>query len=381
MSGIPYQDKDNFFIVLAKLLINLALLVIPFVIPLYLPPALIIAYWVLAHLAEWLENRIRGEVDSTFMWMLGSCFGVSYLLGSLVSSGFTGALVGILCFIMLVVVHKGWQKLARLNIPEPHSKPRLSECTPLDIAGPNAWSGQAPLSPEGEAVRVLSCSEFVMGGPAVCDYLLPDGSVIYGGGASSGFSPNGRYFVTPAPSRSHWPLMIYDRKQHLLHVCDVDSRFWEIDLVGNLTITGRESPLVSNKTWSAMIDDLITHAQSHKMVQVADLWIAQNQWDILRQAHEQPFPSPAPPGGPVFDWQLHLPHSLRTLDNPLEPLHSPQAEISVDQVASGLLVSMTFPELLWHDDQQAMVCKAQRKDRHGEPRLWRWTAQQGWQTV
>lgn len=380
MSGIPYND-DNFFVLLAKLALNLALLVIPFIIPLYLPPALIIAYWVLAHLAEWVENRIRGEVESTFMWMLGSCFGVSYLIGNLVSSGFFGIVVCILCFVTLVVVHKGWQKLAGLNIPEAQSKPRITQCTPLGVAGPNAWSGQVPLTPEGEAVRVLSCSEFVMGGPAVCDYLLPDGSVICGGGASTGFSPNGRYFVTPAPSRNDWPLMIYDRKKHVLHVCDVDSSFWEIDLVGNLTITGRESPLVSNKTWSAMIDDLIAHAQPHKMIQVADLWIAQNQWNIMRQLHGRPFPHPSASGGPVFDWQLHLPQNLSALDNPLEPLHNPVAEISVDQVASGLLVSMTFPELTWHDDQRAMVCKARRKDSHSEPRLWRWTDQHGWQAV
>lgn len=381
MSGIPYKDEDNFFALLAKLLLNLALLVIPFVIPLYLPPILIIAYWVLAHLAEWLENHLRGEVDSTFMWMLGSCFGLSYLLGSLVSSGFPGIVVGILCFIVLVVVHKGWQKLLGLNIPEPPGTPRITECTPLEFPGPNAWSGQVPVTPEGEAVRLLACSEFVMGGPAVCDYLLPDGSVIYGAGASTGFSPDGRYFVSPAPSRNQWPLMIHDRKKRVLHTCDVDSRFWEIDLVGDLTITGRESPLVSNKTWSVMIDDLIAHAQTQKMVRVAGLWIAHDRWEVLRQTHEQPFPLPSPSAGPVFDWQLHLPGDLRVLDDPLEPLHHPQAEIIVDQVPSGLLVCMTVPELIWHDGQRAMVCKARRKNSHCEPRLWRWTDQQGWQAV
>lgn len=378
MSGISYKDDDNFFVTLVKLLLNLALLVIPFVIPFYLPATLVIAYWVLAHLAEWVENRIRGEVDSTFMWMLGSCFGVSYLLGSLVSPGFTGIVVCIVCFIALLVVHKGWQKLVGLNMPEAASKPRVTECTPLGVPGSNAWSGQVPVTPEGEAVRVLSCSEFVMGGPAVCDYLLPDGSVIYGGGASSGFSPNGRYFVTPAPSRTSWPLMIYERKKHVLHICDVDSRFWEIDLVGDLTITGRESPLVSNKTWSAMIDDLIAHAQQHKMVQVAGLWITQQQWDAVREVHERAFPGPVSSAGPVFDWQAYLPPDLTTLDNPLEPLHSPEAEISVDQVASGLLISMAFPEVHWRDDQRAMVCKARRKDAGSKPQLWLWTQQQGW---
>ncbi len=247
MTDSPPSGQDSLFILLIKLLFSLSLVVLPFVIPVYLPPALVVVYWLATHLAEWIENRISGAVGRTFIWMLGGCFGMSGLVAGHVPGIVMGALAGVACFLGLLALHEGWKKLARLTIQHGPTGPRITKADPVPFSGPNAWSGTVLETPEGETVRVLSWSEFVMGGPAICDYLLPDGSVILSGGASSGFSLNGRYFVTPAPSRDDWPLLIYDRHRRILHNCDVGSRFWEIDLVGNMTVSGRESPIVSNQ--------------------------------------------------------------------------------------------------------------------------------------
>lgn len=368
------------FVALVKFLINLLLLVLPFVIPVYLPPPLIVLYWLLTYLVEWVENRVSGVVDHTIIWMLGGCFGMSGLVAENVPGPILGTLAGVVCFFFLLVVHEGWKKLAKLEIRQGSDGPRIMKVDPLPLSGPNAWNGAAPNTPEGERVRVLSITEIVMGGPTVCDYLLPDGSVIFNGGASSGFSPNGRYFVTPAPSRNDWPLMIYDRRRRLLHTCDVGSKFWEIDLVGDMTISGRESPLVSNQSWTAMIDDLIAHSRKQNMVEVADLKVPQKHWDHIRKRHKKTFPDPPGGGGPSASWALHLPKSLKALENPLDPLLNPQGEITVSGDDSRLMMSLEFPVIVWRNDGRAFVCEATPKGG-GEKGWWLWDDLEGWKQL
>ncbi len=380
MTDSPPSGQDSLFILLIKLLFTLFLLVIPFVIPVYLPPAFVVVYWLATHLAEWIENRISGTVNWTFIWMLAGCFGLSGLVAEHVPGVVLGTLAGVACFLFLLAMHEGWKKLAKLTIQHGSTGPRITKVDLVPFSGPNAWSGEVPETPEGETVRVLSCSEFVMGGPAVCDYLLPDGSVILNGGASTGFSPNGRYFVTPAPSRNDWPLMIYDRHKRLLHTCDVGSRFWEIDLVGDMTISGRESPLVSNQSWTAMIDDLIAHSGKQNMVDVADLRIPQTHWDHIRKLHEKDFPNPPGGEGPSVSWALHLPKSLKALESPLGPLLNPQGEITVSEEGSGLLMSMEFPAIVWRNNDRAFVCEATPKSG-GEKGWWLWDDQKGWKQL
>lgn len=377
MTDSPPSGQDSLFILLIKLLFSLSLVVLPFVIPVYLPPVLVIAYWLATHLAEWIENRISGAVNRTFIWMLGGCFGMSGLVAEHVPGIVMGALAGVACFLGLLALHEGWKKLARLTIQHGPTGPRITKADPVPFVGPNAWSGAVPKTPEGETVRVLSWSEFVMGGPAICDYLLPDGSVILSGGASSGFSPNGRYFVTPAPSRDDWPLLIYDRRRRILHNCDVGSRFWEIDLVGDMTISGRESPIVSNQSWTAMIDDLISHSEKQTMVDVVDLKVPQKYWDAVRRDHEKEFSRPPNGRGPSVGWELRLPDSLMALKNPLDPLLDPQGHISVSGEDSGLLMSMKYPVVIWRDDGRAFVCKAM-PENGGEKGWWLWSDLKGW---
>ncbi|MFK3781426.1 hypothetical protein [Agrobacterium sp. NPDC089420] len=291
-----------------------------------------------------------------------------------------GILAGVASFLCLLVVHEGWKKLAGLTIRKGPDGPRVTAVDPVPFTGPSAWSGGAPTTPEGETVRILACGEFVMGGPVICDYLLPDGSIILHGGASTGFSPNGRYFVTPSPSRREWPLLIYDRRRHILHTCDVDSKFWEIDLVGDMTISGRESPLVSNQSWSATIDDLIEHSTHEKMIDVADLKIPEKHWEHIRKRHEKDFPRPQGSEGPATSWRLHLPTSLRALEDPLDPLQNPRAEIVIREEESGLITPMGFPVIVWRNDSRAFVCVAKPKGG-GENSWWLWDDQKGWKQL
>ncbi|WP_295470139.1 hypothetical protein [uncultured Pseudomonas sp.] len=367
----PYKDDDSLLVLIVKLLFNLALLVVPFIIPFFLPPLLVLAYWLGAHLAEWLENRITGEVNGTFVWVLGGCLGLSALVATLVSPGLAGTLAGVLCFVVLLLVHEGWKRLAGLTFKTPPQGPGLTRTRSTARPGTSAWSGPAPVTPQGEAVRVMQCSEFVMGGPAVCDYLLPDGSVINGGGASTAFSPDGRYFVTPAPSRTDWPLLILDRQLGLLHVCDVQSRFWEIDEVSDTTIIGRQSPLTDDSAWAAQIDELIAHGQTHEMHEVAGLKIANDQWQYLQQRQEQAFPAPPQAGGPSFTWRPCIPDDLTVLENPLDPLWYPEAQISVDGQPSGLRLSMQFPKVAWRADGLALACLASQGDDR-QSHWWVW---------
>lgn len=380
MTEHQISKEEPIHVVVFKLLLNLFLLVIPFVVPVFLPPSLIVAYWLLTHVAEWIENRIKGAVNETFIWMLGGCFGMSGLVVETVPGTFPGVLAGVLCFFFMLSLHEGWKKLARLKIRHAPDGPRITKADPLPFAGPNAWSGEVADTPEGEKVRLLSCGEFVMGGPTICDYLLPDGSVILNGGASTGFSPNGRYFVTPAPSRSDWPLMIYDRRKKLLHTCDVGSKFWEIDLVGDMTISGRESPLVSNQNWTVKIDDLIAHSKTQNMVDVGDLKIPEKRWDYIRRYHERNFPEPPCDDGFAVSWELHLPANLMALENPIDPLWNPQGEIIVSGEKSGLLMSMQFPIVIWRNDGQSFVCEASSQSG-GEKGWWLWDEQKGWRQV
>lgn len=380
MTDSQSPKDQSLFVILTKLFFNLALIVLPFVIPVYLPPTLVILYWLLTHIAEWIENRISGEVNHTLAWMLGGCFGMSGLMIENMPGTILGTLAGVTSFIALLVLHTGWKKLAKLEIRLGPAGPRVTKIDPVPFRGASAWSRPAPSTPKGDAVRVLSITEFVMGGPAICDYLLPDGSVIIGGGASTGFSPNGRYFVTPAPSRHDWPLMIYDQRRRRLHTCNVGSKFWEIDIVSDMTICGRQSPIDSNQSWVAMIDDLISHSATQDMADVRDIKLPKKYWDDIRKYHEKGFPRLPSTGSLSVDWTLRLPDSLMALQNPLYPLLDPQGQITVAGEDSGLVISMKNPVVIWRSDGLSFVCEAMPQNG-GEKGWWLWDAQEKWKQL
>lgn len=396
MTGRTGPDKP-IHVVLLQLIWGLfvfaALYIAPFVVPLYLPLPLVIANWVLAMLGEWVENRVRGQVDDTYMWMVGACFGLSWAVAELVPGTLAAIGAGIACFCALLWLQSLWKTLLGLKVEagprfdREASAPRQAtpellcrETRPTPVTGASAWGAPAPVTPEGEALRVLSHGEFAMGGPVICEYLFPDGSVILGAGASTGFSPDGRYFVAPIPSRESWGLLIYDRRDRLLHRCREVDRFWEIDLVDDTTVQGRSSPNTSNKTYAARIDDLIACSSREEMVAVRDLWIPKQDWDHIHRQRDSSFPA-TPEGGPVITLVPHLPPSLMALEAPLDPIYYPKAELVVDGVASGFLISPNYPEAVWRDDGRALVCEAEAKDGDKESRYHLWTAEDGWRSL
>jgi hypothetical protein len=375
------------------LIVLAALSIAPFVIPLYLPLPLVIANWILAMLGEWVENRLRGKVDDTYMWMLGACFGLSWAMAKLVPGTLAGIGAGIACFCFLLWLQSLWTRLAGLKVEvglrvdrdasEPLRAgvgPLCVEARPAPVTGASAWGGPAPVTPEGGTLRVLSCGEFAMGGPVSCEYLFPDGSVILGVGASTGFSPDGRYFVAPIPSRESWGLLIYDRRDRLIYRCREALSFWEIDLVDDTTVRGRSSPNTSNKTYVARIDDLIARSSKEGMVAVRDLWIPEKDWEHIHRQRDRSFPA-APEGGPAITFVPHLPPSLMALEAPLDPIYYPKAELVVDGVASGFLISPNYPEAVWRDDGRALVCEADAKDGNEESLYRLWTAEDGWRSL
>lgn len=380
MASLRNSRLWSFSSLAPKVTAAILVLVVPFLILLYLP-ALIFVYWAAGHLVEWLENRIRSETGYAAIWIFGATLGVSGFIAARMPEFISGTIAGVVCFCLLLLLHEKWRKIANLAMEEAPAGPRLTETDPLPFAGTSAWGGKAPITPEGDRVRVLSIGEFVMGGPAVCDYLLPEGSVILGGGSSTGFSPNGRYFVTPAPPRDSWSLLIYDRRRHFLYTCDVASRFWEIDLVGDMTITGRHSPLTCNVTYTAMIDDLIAQSSKQRMIKIADLKIPEHQWSVFRERLEKPFSLSADPNAAQLDWRLYLPESLSSPDEPLGPLYNPLAEIIIDQKPSGLLISMEFPLIIRSCDSQSLVCGGRQKNIDDKDCYWLWSGQEGWKPV
>ncbi|AOF94085.1 hypothetical protein [Sinorhizobium sp. RAC02] len=374
------RPARGMLLIVLRLSFGLALLVVPFLVPLYLPLQLVPLYWVAAMIIECVEDRLFGEVNHTFLWMLGACWGLSYATAQLVPWTILSLIAGLACFVVLLWLQTIWEKFAKLRIVRKRPGPRLTETEPVPFTGTSAWGGPAPVTPEGETLRVLSCGEFAMGGPVICDYLFADGSVILGAGASTGFSPDGRYFVSPSPSREKWSLLLFDRHHRLLYRCHEANAFWEIDLVGDNTVTGRRSPLTSNQTYTVMIDDLITSSSPERLVCVADLWIPEGDWQYIRMRQDVSCPS-SPPGGPVLAATPYLPPSLMALEAPLDPLYYPKAELFVDGVASGLLIATEQAEFAWRQDAGAFVCEATPKSDGGEAGYWLWVSSSGWRRI
>lgn len=370
-----------------------ALYIAPFVVPLYLPLPLVIANWVLAMLGEWVENRLRGQVDDTYMWMVGACFGLSWAVAGLVPGTLAAIGAGIACFCVLLWLQSLWKRLAGLKVEagprfdreasaprRAASEPLYREMRPAPVTGASAWGGPAPVTPEGETLRVLSHGEFAMGGPVSCEYLFADGSVILGAGASTGFSPDGRYFVAPIPSRERWGLLIYDRRDRLLHRCHEADRFWEIDLVDDTTVYGRDGRPGSSRAYAARIEELIARSSREEMVAARDLWIPEKDWEHIHRQRDRSFPAP-PAGGPAITLAPHLPPSLMALEAPLDPIYYPKAELVLDGVASGFLISPHNPQAVWRDDGRALVCEAEAGDGNGESLYRLWTAEGGWRSL
>ncbi len=370
---------------LIKLLWSVAVtpveIVAPFILAFMIPPWAALGYWIFALISEWIEQRYRHKVHLAQMWVLGANTAITLAAARTVQGTWMRVVVSMGALFVAICLHELWRKSLGLREVASAEGPQLAETNALPARGASAWGGAAPITPIGETVRVIGCTEIAMGGPLICDYLFPDGSVIRGCGCSTGFSSDGRYFVSPIPSRAEWGLFIFDRQKHMLYRCDVDA-FWEIDEVNDMSIVGRSSPLTSDKSYMALIDDLIGHSRAEAMVSVVDLSIPQSDWSFL-QSRARDVVLPAPPvGGPNVVPRPYLPERLAALENPLAPLLYPQAELLVDGTASGLLLSCYFPsQFVWREDGQAFACSATRTEKDATSRYYLWQSGKGWQEI
>lgn len=210
----------------------------PFVIPLFLPFALVWMYLAAAMLAEWGENKVRGAVDATWIWWLGTCFGVSVALGLRTGTVITGSVVGGASFIALLLAGRGWEKVAGLNVPRHDAGPTLMRIQGVERPTGSARTETALMTPEGVPLRVVGCHEPRNSAPLQYDYLFADGSVVFGAGASMGYSPDGRYFVSPMPTTGTWGLLIYDRHARVIYRCDKVETFVAIHAVTQTQVQG-----------------------------------------------------------------------------------------------------------------------------------------------
>ncbi|MFT4247470.1 MAG: hypothetical protein QM581_05435, partial [Pseudomonas sp.] len=179
-------------------------LVAPIAVLAWLPPPWALGTALLAAAGAWLAARLG--------WMRAAS-GCDELLA-----------VGVIGFALSVFRHAaiGWWRipltvvllLAGLALAGWLSR-RLglkpAEPEPIDPPpwkGTSAWRGGDLQTPQGEPVRSFGWSEIGMGGPTYGSYLLPEGVLLIGLGASARFSDSGRYFAAPLPSRDRWGLLV-----------------------------------------------------------------------------------------------------------------------------------------------------------------------------
>ena len=370
---------------LVELVLELGWIALTLLTPVFAPLALGVIGWLLYLPLAWLVNRLRAGVpyrlqQLNFFWSIGLGIGVARAIPVFWLAFCTGALVIIGGLLLISHLEKrlGLNLLAQKPTQAGDDTNVMPLPTPFAVRGASAWGGGEPqLTPEGEPVRLLGESEIAMGGPVVCDYLLPDGSVIFNASPSAQFSSDGRHFVSPAPSRNEWGLLIYDRQERLLYSCSV-SHFWELDQVSATEVIGRVSPLTSDAGYRAPLDELKASARTvDKMVAVQDLWVTESYWQYLHADHQsRSLPSPA--GAPALELRAWLPDSLMALGDPLQPLRQPLGELWLDGQDTGLMLMQPDPHLVFSDDGQTLVCAASRDEVSG---FWLWQRANGWRLM
>ncbi|MDE1162249.1 MAG: hypothetical protein PW792_09940 [Acidobacteriaceae bacterium] len=349
---------------------------VPIVLAFLAPQWLAFAYWPLALCGEWIEFEIRRKVTFLDIWVLGGNIAATRMIVHLVPGKWPAFIAGAAVFVALLSLHNVWR--AKLGIRKA-ARPVKSQG---EGARPHrsAWGADAPVMPSGETLRVLGVSEIAMGGPVTCDYLFPDGSLLCGCGASAVFTPDGRYFIAPLPSRQQWGLLLFDTREHLLYRRGTDV-FWEIDFVDNESITGRHSPLVHNGSTTMRIDELLSDSNMETMVDVVDLKIPQSQWELL-EGNFAPFDLPAPPPyAPAVIAKPYLPPSLLALDDPYQTLFDSELQLIVDGESSDLLLSRRYPEFVWREDGLAFACRVKPMREGATRSYFVWQKGQGWSKV
>ena len=166
---------------LLRALLELVWIVIPIGLASQLPPTVALSGWCLLLASEWAFDHWRGGVpyrlqQAQFFWMIGSVIA----LGRWPDNFWLGLSLAVAAGFAALYLQSLLERRLRLLQQAPTALAPTPAHTPATLSrGVSAWGGDAPiLTPEGERVRCLGGGEIAMGGPIVCDYLLPDGSLI-----------------------------------------------------------------------------------------------------------------------------------------------------------------------------------------------------------
>ena len=321
--------------------------------------------WLSIALFEWLQSRFT-VLRTGWFSLIRLCwpFGLGIRTALDVPHLVLGVPAGIGVWALSVLALEAFERRIGLRPRTVESEPLRHRPDPPSHAvqdgprGGSAWGGDTPAqTPEGEPVRVIGAEEIAMGGPVICDFLLPDGTVLLHGGASARFSRDGRYFVSPKPSRGAWELYVFDRRERVLYHCR-ESRFWELDEVSETDVKGRVSPLTHDQTSVVPLAELIGNGKPERFAAVRDLWLPESFIEEIAKWHAHEELPPGPAESPVVECRHWLPESLRALDDPLALLRRPQGDVFVDGVATGLKVFSRTLTIDWCGGGRTFICTA-----------------------
>lgn len=374
------QPSSN---VLVRRIIGALALMVPLGIALFLPFGCVWVYLLGTMLAQWGGEQAEWCGAPHVGLVAGSLCRCQRRTGAAERSDaiVTGVLLAGVCFVALALVGRAWERIARLASAHDDPGPTLTRIDGIERPRGRGRSDAAPSTPEGGRLRIVGCHEPRNSAPLQYDYLFPDGSVVFGAGASTAYSPDGRYFVSPMPTTGAWGLLIYDRHAQRVYRCNKVETFVDLHRVTQTHVEGWGSRIDKDGCMlSAATEDLLAHSVSEPMVDMADLRIPESYADHARRRREVELPV-APAGAPALTLVAYLPCSLMALDDPLEPLLSPWLELMVDDQPSGLLICGRNPVLLWGEDGQSLACVVKPKGCDEQPGQWRWSIQQGWHAV
>ncbi len=202
-----------------------------------------------------------------------------------------------------------------------------------------------------------------MGGPIYGDVLCSDGVYLpHVWESDFHTSFDGRWIRTGSYGESS-PRLIdrKNRKSWLLSVPEagrVDDLHWRLphwsgESEGGNGVAAEGHNVLTETAFEAWLQKNVG-AKAQALVGICDLWIPADC--VPAEAQAMPPEVPAQDNAAVqVSVQRHWPQSLRTLENPLEPLHHPYWQLQLNGEPHSWIIDGKSP-LVWRPDGQAFAC-------------------------
>ena len=281
-----------------------------------------------------------------------------------------------------------WRAFTSLQSPAPNAaatEPAVAKAMVSQLPQPS----QLNVEPEPKDVDFRARGERGMGGPIYGDVLCADGVYlpeVWENDFSLSF--DGRWICTGTYNGAI-PRLI-DRKikkQWLLtaqEMSQLSAIHWQLPRWHG----EKADPQSSQDEGAAPLTDaefeewLKTHvAQAgYALAPVLDLWMPVDS--VPESAHSKPPALPEPPreAAVVLSLQRFLPRSLRSLPDPMQPLHNPLWQLYFNEAPQPWGIG-NEAELVWREDGKALALLGKPvSDAHAtEYKLAAWSAQGDWQ--